>query len=173
MGLAITDCAFMVSVDGMNWDTFEQPLFGSGIEDGSNWVYGDGYATYGLLDSGNYYSMFIPEGQNAEAVEWYRYEIRKDGFAFYEAGCEKKKVVLKKSVLNTDKIFVNFATAVRGNIFIKVKDFDGNQVSTCEMFGNSINPEASFEEGALEKFVGKEVEIEIEMYNAKLYAVIF
>lgn len=174
LGLALTDCVFMVSTDGINWDRFEQALFKPELEHETNWTYGDCYPAYSLVDSGDYYSMLMPEGHNIKGcyAVWYRWEIRKDGFAYYEAGCETKKVVLNKTTLTSNKIFVNFSTAVRGNIFIKVKDSNGNEAVTCEMFGNTINREASFEKGALDKFVGKEVEIEIEMYDARLYSII-
>lgn len=175
LGLALTDCVFMISDDGINWDRFEQPIFRPDIENGINWIYGDCYPEYALVDCGNYYSMFMEDGHRFKnrSSTWTRYEIRKDGFVYYEADCKKKKVVLKKGILSSNKIFVNFATAVRGNIFIKVSDMDGNEVITCEMFGNSINREASFEKGVLDKFVGKEVKIEIEMLDAKLYSISF
>lgn len=47
-GIAVTDCAFMVSRDGVNFKRYNQAFMRPDVENGRNWVYGDCYPARGF-----------------------------------------------------------------------------------------------------------------------------
>ena len=170
-GLAITDCLFMVSEDGEKWQRFDQALITPGIESGKNWVYGDCYPAYGLIDDGNYYKILLRKNQwSDECAEINEFKIRKDGFAFYNANYGEYVVELKPMVLGGSKIYLNFATSAAGSVYVEIESENGEKITSCEMFGDSVKRKVSIDEKEIEKIVGKEVIIKFKMTDAKIYS---
>lgn len=173
-GLAVTDCLFMASADGKNWDRFDQALITPGVENGNNWVYGDCYPAYGFIEDENTYSILLRNNQwSNEPAQMHEYSIRKDGFAFYSAPFADREVVFKKAFYKGGKIFMNFSTSAAGSIIFTIEDDCGNKDSTCEMFGDSICREVSFPQKVLEKYKHKIISIKIKLIDAKLYSLKF
>ena len=65
---------------------------------------------------------------------------------------------------------INFATSAKGSIYITIRDEDGNEAKTCELFGDKIDRRVRFENTDLRAFAGKAVTLEFEMKDARLYA---
>lgn len=174
MGLAITDCLFMMSEDGKKWHRFEKAFITPGLESGGNWVYGDCYPAYALLDSGNNFSMLMSKTNDIKtADEFKRFEIRKDGFCYYEANENEKKLVLKKLTYTGKDMYINFSTSAAGYMYVEMEDSEGNVIKSCELFGDSIERKVSFEKGAVEKFSGKSVKITFRLKDAQIYSMLF
>jgi len=97
-GLATTDNIFMCSRDGLHWHRTNEAFLTAGYEGEHNWVYGDCYFAYNFVDSGaeNYY-MYAHEKHRSPGhpKPWYRYEIRKDGFACIMADGDERVLVTK------------------------------------------------------------------------------
>ncbi len=179
-GLTVTDCVFMASRDGIHFDKCDEALFAPGYEFHANWIYGNCYPAYFMWETpvgdgenkelsmlvGNYYAH--ANSQYCDVFE--RYVLRIDGFACYRAKFTGGKVVTKPFVFEGDELRINFATSAKGSIFITIRDENGNEAKTCELFGDKIDRRVRFEGAELSAFAGKPVILEFEMKDARLYA---
>jgi len=178
-GLCTTDAMFMCSRDALNWTRYNQSFLTPGYENDHNWVYGDCYLTYNMMDFGDEnYSFYCHEySRNKNHPRYlYRYEIRKDGFVYYEAGAEEQVVVTKPLTFEGKRLHLNFETSPFGHIFVEVLDESGNPVSgrSFEIYGNTIDRVIEFEDGKdFSEFEGKPVRLRFTMLDAKLYSLKF
>lgn len=183
--LAMTDCLFMCSRDGKKWDRKKEAFFTSGIETNINWVYGDGYPAYAMVETmaddgiNKEISMFMPDSarptttKERKPEQLYRYTLRRDGFGYYHAKANGAVVSTKPFVFEGGEMQINFATSAFGSVYITMRDKDGNEAKTCELFGNSDHRRVVFENANISDFAGKEVTLTFEMKDAKLYAFAF
>lgn len=184
LGLALTDCVFMSSRDNVNWYRFEEAIVTPGIEDGQNWVYGDCYPALGGLvetpspfkNAPNELSIYMPiHHWMDDPVELVRYTYRRDGFASVKAPYEEKKLVTKPFTFEGEAIKLNFATSVRGGIYLRILDEKGTPIegySTCEIFGDSLDRIIDFD-APLEKLRGKSVRFEFTLRDAQIFSMLF
>ena len=150
-----------------------------GYEAVHNWVYGDCYPAYGLVDNGDEtYSMYTIDyhrsGKYPKPLN--RYRIRKDGFACYMAGGKEEVLVTKPLVFEGDVLSLNLATSAYGHVFVDVLDAEGNVLSgkSFEVFGDTLDRRVIFADGSdFSRFSGKPVRLRFEMRDAKLYAMKF
>ncbi len=177
----MTDCQFMVSHDTKNWVRSKDAFYTAGPETAGNWCYGDGYIVPFLLETpgrfgriDNEYSLYFCENSRSltKPKELFRYALRLDGFMSLHANYYKAKVVTKPLIFTGNKMILNFATSVLGNIYVTITDKDGNSITSLEVFGNSVNREVVFEDD-LSKFSGKEVIITFDMQEADIYSFSF
>lgn len=179
-GTAVTDSIFMHSRDGKLWHRTNEAFLTPGYEREHNWVYGDCYLAYGMIDSGkeNYY-MYSHEYHRSPglAKPLARYEIRKDGFACYMADGKERMLVTKPIIFDGKDLHINFETSPFGYIFIDVLDEDGKPLSgneSFEIYGNNIDRKISFADGTdFAGFAGKPVRLRFRMLDAKLYSMKF
>ena len=164
LGLAVMDNIFMNSRDGYHWTRYDEAFFANERERFDNWIYGDGYWAYYMLETpsedGNYkeISMFMPtEYAHGEGKPAYltRYTLRVDGFACYTAPAKGAKVVTKPIIFDGTQMKINFSTSAYGNMYITIADKEGNSVTSCETFGNTDNRKVNFSKEILEQFKGK------------------
>lgn len=186
-GLTITDCIFMCTRDDLHWDKYDEALFKPGMEFEGNWTYGNCYNPYYMEETiganGNkeislyvseYYSDSILLGSSSGLIDkTYRYTLRRDGFAAFRAKYSGAKVVTKPFMFEGDEFYINFSTSARGSVYITIRDNDGNCAKTCELFGDSDERKVNFENALVSDFSGKEVTLEFEMKDAKLYSFLF
>ena len=174
LGLAVTDCLFMVSENGYDFDLFNEAFLTPGPETDKNWVYGDCYPAYGLFEeNAGEYRFYVCQNHHMQAPsEMYKFTIRKDGFAYYRAPFEEKLLVLNKKYYKGGKIYINFATSAMGYVKVVIEDMK-NKVESCEMFGDNVRREISIPQEELEKFKGKKIRITIKMKDANVYSLIF
>lgn len=179
IGLALTDCMFMTSRDGVAWERFdEEPFLRSGMENGINWVYGDSYPAYGMIETETEngekeLSIYVPEGQwTHTTTKLWRYTIRLDGFASFKSGFEQKKIVTKPFTFEGEQLEINFSTSAAGGVYINFLDEDGNKIEgyeSCEYFGDTISRKINFEK-SLSELNGKSVRMEILLSDADIYS---
>ena len=181
-GLAVTDGLFMCSRDGKTFTRYTEALFRPGPEIASNWVYGDCYPAYIMLetpsDDGENYeiSMFVPrpsrksESNKQKPESLFRYTLRRDGFAYYLADSMGARFVTKPFILGKGELYINFATSAFGSIRIRLSAADGSFTESAELFGDSDNRHVIFDGKPLSEFVGKEVTLSFEMLDARLYS---
>lgn len=180
-GLTVTDCIFMSSRDGINWNKIDEAIFTPGMEFERNWIYGNCYPTYFMMETP------VGDGENTELSlflgEYYahskitrpardvivRYTIRRDGFALYRAKYTGASVVTKPFIFYGDELHINFSTSAKGNIYITIEDEEGNTAKTGEVFGDSDDRRVKFDSD-LKAFNGKPVRLRFDMKDAKLYA---
>jgi hypothetical protein len=179
-GLAVTDCIFMSARDGKLWNRYNEAFLAPAYENENNWVYGDCYLAYGLIDSGREsYYLYAHENHRShgQAKPFIRYEIRKDGFACLMADSREAVAVTKPLTFKGSVLHLNFTTSARGYIYIDVLDCDGNIISadtSFEIFGDNIDRKIYFNNGDdFSGFEGKEIRLRFRMREAKLYSMWF
>ncbi len=179
-GLTVTDCVFMSSRDGLHFDKCDEALFTPGYEFHASWIYGNCYPAYFMWETptddgenkelsmlvGQYYA----HGNTVYRDVYERFTLRIDGFACYKAKYAGGKVVTKPFVFEGDELRINFSTSAKGCVYITLRDADGNEAKTCELFGDKIDRRVRFENANLSDFAGKTVTLEFDMRDARLYA---
>ena len=179
-GLALTDCAFMTSVDGENWRRYDEALFTPGSENGLNWVYGDCLPAYGMLETPQVIpgadpeiSMYIAANHfTGQAKVLYRYTLRVDGFAACTAPYSGAVAVTEDFTCpGGDTLSVNFSTSAMGYLKVSLVTESGDRITSAEHFGDSIDRTVRFSGSRTpESFQGQKVHLEFEMADAKLYS---
>ncbi len=191
-GLAVTDCTFMCSRDGLHFERRDEAFIRPGPENGRNWLYGDGYPSYSMLETPSAVrgaeseiSLLVPSNQWIEPIDLDRYTIRKDGFVSLHAGGTKEEtVVTKPFTFEGENLYANIATSARGHLYFTLSPWDDRQgmlpvwenpraVTSCEIFGDCTDRRIPFEAGALEALAGKRVVMTVRMRDADLYAIRF
>ena len=177
-GLTITDCIFMTSRDGYRWKRYDEALLRPGPEEPYNWVYGDGYPAVGMIETPGHFPGTDPEiSMYIVANHWmgipaqlYRYTMRADGFVSYNATYKPQVLTTKPFIFEGDALFINFSTSAIGYLYIKIKDEDGNEINSEELFGDKIDRLVGFRDGTPAQFKGKPVVMEINMSDADIYS---
>jgi len=179
-GLALTDCIFMCSRDRENWYRYNEAFMTPGYENEHNWVYGDCYPSYGLIDSNKEtYYMYALGRRRSIGYErsMNRYEIRKDGFACYMADGEDRVLITKPLTFSGNDLHLNFSTSAYGYIYVDVLDEKGNELSSkksFEIYGDTIDRKISFEDGSdFSEYAGKPVRLRFSMRDSKIFSLKF
>ena len=179
-GRVSTDCIFICSRDGKNWHRCNEAFLTPGYEDDHNWVYGDCYLAYSMIDSGReYYSLYTIDRHFSlgYAKPLNRYEIRKDGFACFMAGGEEAALVTKPLIYEGGELHLNFSSSAYGYVYVSVLDESGNDISggeSVEVFGDSIDRRVVFANGfAPASCAGRPVRLRFRMRDAKLFSMKF
>ena len=177
-GRVSTDCIFMCSRDGKTWHRFNEAFLSPGYEDEHNWIYGDCYLAYGMIDSGReYYNLYTIDRHFSFGYSrpLNRYEIRKDGFACVTAGGDEAVVTTKPITFDGGTLHLNFETSAYGYIYVSILDESGNALTdeSVEVFGNTIDRRVVFVGHDLSSLAGKAVRLRFRMRDAKLYSMWF
>ena len=175
----VTDCLFMCSRDTLHWHRWREAFMTPGYEETDNWVYGDCYPSYNLVDNGGgTYSIYTIDAHHSyrKPKPLNRWEIRKDGFACYTAGADEKVLVTKPLVFEGSKLHLNFSGSAFGYIHVDLLDEAGNLISgeSFEVFGDTIDREVFFADGSdFSAFAGRPVRLRFRMMDVRLYSMKF
>ncbi len=179
-GRVSTDCIFMCSRDGKHWHRFNEAFLTPGYEEQHNWIYGDCYLAYDMIDSGReYYSLYTIDRHFSFgfAKPLNRYTIRKDGFACVMADGQERRVTTKPVIFEGNTLHLNFSTSAFGFIYVSVLDEDGKPLSpgeSVEVFGDNIDRRVVFaKDFDLGAYAGKPVRLAFRMRDAKLFSMKF
>lgn len=181
LGLVTTDCVFMCSRDGIRFTRHDEAFLRPGIENGKNWVYGDGYPTRGIIETPseiegapNELSMYIFDNHWNGPTRLWRYTLRLDGFVSLHAGATEKVIVTKPFLYDGDALFINFSTSAWGSMYFTLIGEDGTRYESLETFGDAIDRRVHFEnEDAVAALRSTPVTLEIRMRDADLYSLKF
>lgn len=179
--LAVTDCVFITSRDGVHFKKYEEAFLRPSSENGRNWLYGDCYPARGFVETPsdsrgaeNELSMLVPENHwMGVPKELYRFTLRKDGFVSLHAGAEEELVVTKPFVYHGSELYANIESSAWGYLYFTLILPDGSRVESTEIFGNSVDRRIHFPEQELSAWSGTEVVLEVRMRDADLYAIRF
>jgi len=170
----------MCSHDGKTWHRYNEAFLTPGYETEHNWVYGDCYGAYDLIDSGReVYYMYTNDWHRSKGhpKPLNRYEIRKDGFACYMADGEERVLVTKPLVYEGNDLHINFTTSAYGYIYVDVLDEEGNPLSdkkSFEIYGDNIDRKICFSDDTdFSGYVGQTVRLRFRMLDAKIYSMCF
>lgn len=178
-GTAITETMLMTSRDGFRFRRSREAFFTPGLENGENWVYGDGYFSYGMIETAsdfrgepNELSLYAATGYRARPVSFERYTIRMDGFYSWRADFEEGEVISKPFTLEGNALTLNFATSALGYLQITLQDENGNDLDgycSGRLFGNSISRPCEFEK-PLSVLHGRTLRMKIAMRDCDFYS---
>lgn len=176
-GLAVTDCLFMCSRDGKSWFRYDEAYLRPGPEYPTNWVYGSCYPCLGFVETPSeipggdpILNMYVYRNHwMGEPTVLERYAVRKDGFISIHAGVEEQHLLTKQFVFSGNEMKLNFSTSALGYVRITLIAEDGEQIRSCELFGDRTDRRVSFEK-PISEFEGKSVRMLIELADADVYA---
>lgn len=177
IGLAVTDCLFMMSRDGKNWIRYNEAFMTPGPEHPEGWAYGDCYPAMGVLEmpgdlpgADNKMCIFSRTGHNGDSHEiCHKYALRIDGYVSRHSTYKPQKVVTKPIIFDGNTLEMNFATSAAGYLYITITDEEGNKIKSCRIFGDKVDRIIGFD-GDLSEFSGKPVVMEIDMSDADVYS---
>lgn len=186
-GTAVTDGLFMSSRDGRRFRRWGEAIIRPGIERVNNWVYGDGYQSYGLLQTPAQdplappeLSAYAPENYWKESVRLRRYTFRMDGFVSINAPLKGGEMVTKPLTFAGSRLLTNFATSAAGSVKVEVQDeagqpLRGHALSDCDdVFGDSIERPVSWQGDAdVSALAGKPVRLRFVLKDADVWAMRF
>ena len=183
LGLAVTDGLFMCSRDGYHFEKYDEAILPPPPENPEGFVYGDGTAFPVLIEvpsaipgADNEYMLIIRESFRPGKDGYnklVKYTSRLDGFVSLHAGGDVRSIVTKEFIYDGGELFANLSTSARGHAYFTLKSGD-ECFRSVEIFGNSVNKRIRFEDdGAVSALRGKPVILEVELYDADLYAIKF
>ena len=168
-GLAVTDCLFMCSRDGKNWQRYDEAFLRPGPEQPGSWVYGSCYPAVGFTGNEELNLYAYDNHWIHEPTILYRMTLRKDGFASMHAGIAPKIVKTQPFQFEGNELYMNVSTSAFGSVRVTLRAEDGESAVSAEIFGDSVNKRIYFE-GGIGRLQGKPVRMEIEMCDADVYA---
>ena len=176
-GLAVTDCVFISSKDGLHWSKSDGAFLRPGVERKDGWLYGDCYLACGLVETENQiyghkeYSLYCVEGLWGHNCQLMRYTIRLDGFVSYHAGAAQKILTTTPFSFKGNKLFMNLSTSAIGGVKVVLIDETGAQIESARVFGDSTDKEIWFDNPeVLEKWQEKQVRMQILLQDADVYS---
>lgn len=186
-GTAITDGLFMSSRDGLVFKRWEEAFVRPGIERGDNWIYGDGYQNWGIVETHsdvpnapNELSVYFIENNWKATCHLRRFTLRIDGFAAIHAPMSGGVFVTKPLLFSGTELALNFSTSAAGSIRVEMQDVDGHPLpgfaleDTPEVFGDAIDRVVRWKAGSdLRTLNGTPVRLHMIMKDADLYSLRF
>ena len=179
-GLAVTDGLFMTSRDGKSFRRWNEAFLRPGPESPKRWVYGDGYAAYGLIatptgvegedDELSFYAT--GNDWSDTPVQLFRYTLRLDGFVSRSAPYAGGEVVTQPLCFAGDALHINFATSAAGSLRVVIEDEAGSALpgfDSGELFGDAADRTVHFD-GNLAAIAGQPVRLRFILRDADLYA---
>ena len=181
-----TDALFITSRDGVTFDRFTAAWATAGAEHPGNWIYGDCYFAYGMIETAtefakqaNEISMYAFEGKfKSGPSRLYRYTSRIDGFACYQApSYDVSTLTTKPFTFTGSTLKLNFATDGAGSIVIDVLDADGNVIdgyTSYTIFGDQVDRKVTFGEDKkdLSALAGQTVRLRFTKRSAEVYSLV-
>lgn len=179
--LSMTEALFMTSRDGLHWNRANESWLTPGPEFEANWIYGNCYPSYGLIETAtenagqdNELSAYVFEGKYYpdKPSTLYRYTTRIDGMACYKATYEPQAVTTKPFIFEGDELLLNFKTSAAGGIAIRFLDENGLPIEgyeTEEIFGDRVDRAIPFK-NSLAGLNGRAVVLEFTMSDAEIYS---
>lgn len=177
-GLAITDCVFIFSRDGVRFFRDDDAFMRPGPEYADNWVYGDCYPACPLVRTPSPFggddemSLYVHDRHwSGLPSRINRYRLRQDGFYSLHAPYSGAKIVTKPLVFAGKEMLVNFSTSARGKVGITLRDTSGLSIKSTTLFGDKVDRVVDFANGGrVAAFAGKPVVLEFEMSDADVYS---
>ncbi len=186
-GTAVTDGLFMTSRDGKLFKRWGEAILRPGIERKNNWLYGDGYQSYGLVvtpaadpNAPPELSAYAPENYWKESVCLRRYAFRMDGFVSLNAPLKGGEVLTRLLTFAGKELALNFATSAAGSVKVELQDeaghpLPGYALADCDdLFGDTIERVVTWKGNSdVASLAGKPVRVRFVMKDADVFAMRF
>jgi hypothetical protein len=184
-GMALTDCLFMSSRDGLSFHRWNEAFIRPGLRGADNWAYGDNYKAWGLVetksaipDAPDEISIYATEGYwLGKGDKLRRFTIRKDGFVSMNGTFAGGEFTTKPIRFQGNRLVLNFSTSAAGAIRVEIQDADGRPIDgfalkdSNEVFGDDLERTVTWKHGGdLSKLAGKPVRLRFTLSDADLYS---
>lgn len=183
-GTAITDGLFMSSRDGLVFKRWGEAFLRPGIERKDNWIYGDGYQNWGIVETKsdvpnapNELSVYYIENNWKPGCHLRRFTLRIDGFVSINAPMKGGEFITKPLVFSGKNLVLNFSASAAGSIRIEIQDLDGRSMpgfaldEMPEILGDSLDRVVAWKEGSdLAALAGKPVRLRFVMKDADVFS---
>ena len=184
-GMAVTDGLFMSSRDGLTFHRWSEAFIRPGLRGADNWVYGDNYQTWGLLetkaaiaDAPDEMSLYATEGYWVHKGDRLRrFTIRKDGFVSMHAAFAGGQFTTKPITFQGNRLSLNFSTSAAGTIRVEIRQADGKPIDgfalsdSSEVFGDDLQRTVTWKHGSdMSRLAGKPVRLRFTLSDADLYS---
>lgn len=176
--LSMTDTMFMTSRDGYIWNRQNEAFITPGPEYQANWIYGNCYPAYGLIETpsdtpgaDNEISTYLFEGKFYDRPSvLYRYVMRLDGFTSYK-GTASRKVTTKTLTFQGSEMYINFKTSAAGSVIVDILDENGNKLDgySAKLIGDNTDRKVIFDND-LSRLSGKNIKIQFTLNDAEIYS---
>ncbi len=178
--LSMTDAMFMTSRDGYLWNRQNEAFLTPGPEYEANWIYGNCYPAYGLIETSatvpgadNEISTYLFEGKfYHEPSVFYRYALRLDGFRSYKGSYAPQTLTTKPLTFTGSELQVNFRTSAAGSLQINLLDETGQPLEgyrSGTLLGDDTDRRVVFEKD-LAPLNGVPVIMEFVLSDAEVYS---
>ena len=187
-GTALTDGLFMSSRDGQVFHRWGEAFIRPGLRYTDNWVYGDNYQNWGLIETGSDLPG-APDEISIYATEHYwrgaytnlrRFVLRVDGFVSVNAPAKGGEFTTRALRFSGNRLEMNFSTSVAGSVRVEIQDAGGRPLpgyalADCpEIFGDHLERVVHWEKGPdVGPLSGKPVRLRFVMKDADLYSIRF
>jgi len=184
-GMALTDGLFMSSRDGKTFTRWGEAFIRPGLRTAGNWVYGDNYQNWGIVETASdlpgappELSVYVTEGYwRGTANAFRRFTLRVDGFVSLHAPASGGEAVTRPILFEGDRLLLNVATSAAGRLRIEIQNPDGvpldgfHLADSPDMFGDSLAYPALWRDpAALARLAGRPVRLRFVLQDADLYA---
>lgn len=184
-GAEQTDGLFMTSRDGSSFHRWDEAFVRPGPEELGNWIYGDNYQAYGLLETKpaeagapNELSLFFDEGAWRDDMRrMRRYTLRMDGFVSLRASYVGGELITKPVKFNGKKLSVNYSTSAAGSLRVELQNAAGEPIpgftlaDADEHYGDSVDQPVTWKNSAdLGNWSGKAVRLRFVLSDGDLYS---
>ncbi len=186
-GTAITDGLFMTSRDGVTFNRWGEAFIRPGVERDGNWTYGDGYQSWGIIETPsdvpgapNELTFYSGEDQWFETCRLRRYTMRIDGFVSVNSPRSGGEMVTKPFTFDGGELELNFATSAAGSVYVEIQDADGNPINgysladSDEIFGDTLSRMVTWNgSGDVRQLADTPIRLRFVMSDADLYSLKF
>lgn len=184
-GAEQTDGLFMTSRDGSNFHRWDEAFLRPGPQELGNWIYGDNYQAYGLLETKaaltgapSEISLYFDEGAWRDDMRRLRrYTLRLDGFVSLRAGYAGGELITKPVKFSGKKLSVNYSTSAAGSLRVELQDAEGKPIpgytlaDADEHYGDSIAQTVTWKNSAdVGKWSGQAVRLRFVLSDGDLYS---
>lgn len=185
IGSDLTDGLFMSSRDGVHFRRWEEAFIRPGPQEGAQWMYGDNYQNWGIVETKSDIPGAPPEiSLYADENSWRgglralrRHALRLDGFVSLHAPFSGGEVVTKPFTFAGNRLTINYATSGAGSVRIEIQDdkaqpLPGFTLANCqELYGDTVAQVVSWKAGSdVRSLAGKPLRMRIVLRDADLYS---
>jgi hypothetical protein len=184
-GSAVTDGLFMSSRDGKTFKRWGEAFIRPGLRTAGNWVYGDNYQNWGVVETAGdlpgappELSFYSTEGYwRGTASVIRRFALRADGFVAINAPLSGGELLTRPLIFDGARLLLNLSTSGAGCLRIEIQDPAGSPLPGFaladgpDMVGDALDYVALWKDpAALAALAGRPVRLRFVMKDADLYA---
>ena len=187
-GTALSEGLFMAGRDRTSFRRWQEAFLRPGLRPVGNWVYGDNYQIWGLVETGNHFdgapdeiSLYAYEGYwRGASLNLRRFTLRVDGFVSASAPMKGGEIITRPVLFKGNRLKLNFSTSAAGSIRVEIQGADGTPLEgyrledSPDTFGDELEREFRWKGGPdVGRLAGRPVRLRFVMRDADLYSLRF